>query len=123
MKARIALFALAAVVTFGGLTGAAVAIGPSCPDGSYRNASGSTRPSETGPIPNPTPCTSYATHIAPSSGLVIPRYATGLDPHWVERWAIGIASLLLGAGLAGRALALGRRRRGDTAMSGAAQYS
>src|SRR2546427_5319121 len=114
MKARIVLLALAGIVPLGGVTVAAVAIGPSCPSGFYRNASGSTTPSEAGSIPNPTLCTSYATHIAPSSGVVIPRYATGMDSHLAERLEIGIASLLLGAGLVGLALAQGRRRRGET---------
>jgi hypothetical protein len=117
MKARIvALFALAAVILLGGLTVAAVAISPSCPSGSYRNASGSKSPSETEPIPNPTPCTSFATHIAPSSGVLIPRYATGTDSHLAERLEIGVASLLMAAGLTGFALAQHRRGRGGAAM-------
>ena len=115
MKSRIVLFALAAVVLLGGGTVAAVAIGPSCPSGSYRNGSPPTMPSQTGTIPFP-PCTSYATHVAPSSGVVIPRYATYMDPHLAERLEIGIASLLLGALLAGLALAKGRRRKGETVV-------
>lgn len=113
MNKRIALFALAAIVTLGGVTVAAVLIRPSCPSGFYRNASGPTRPSETGPIPNPIPCTSYATHIAPSSGVVIPRSATSMSSHLVERWSICIASLFLGAVLAGLALGQRRRRSGE----------
>ena len=114
MKARFVLLALAAIVALGGVTVAAVAIGPSCPSGSYRNGSGSMVPSETGPIPNRFPCTSYATHIAPSSGVVIPRYATGMDAHVSERLAIGIVSLLFGVGLVGIAMAQDRRPRGET---------
>ena len=110
MKARIALFAVAAIVVFGGVTVAAFAISPSCPSGSYRNGHPLSNPSQTGTIPFP-PCTSYATHVAPSSGVVIPRYATYLDSHIAERAEIGVASLLLGACLAGLAFALGRRRR------------
>jgi len=120
MKARImVLLASAAVVLLGGLTVAAVAIGPSCPSGFYRNASGSTSPSETDPILNLGPCTSYATHIAPSSGVRIPRYATVMDPHLAERLEIGIASVLVAAGLTGLALAQYRRGRGRAAMPAA----
>ena len=116
MTARVLLFALAAVVFLGGGTAAAVAIGPSCPSGSYQNGNPQTRPSQSGTIPVP-PCTSYATHVAPSSGVVIPRYATYMDPHVAERLEIGIASLLLGGLLAGFALAQGRRRRDETSTS------
>jgi len=68
-------------------------------------------------MPNLAPCTSYATHIAPSSGVLIPRFATGLDPHSTERWEVGIASLVLGAGLVGLALAPDRRRKVKPAVS------
>lgn len=116
MKARIfVLFALAAIVLLGGLTVAAVAIGPSCPSGSYWNGGPQTMPSQTGTIPIP-PCTSYATHVAPSSGVVIPRYATYMDSHLAERLEIGMASVLVAAGLAGFAVVQYRRGRGGTAI-------
>ncbi len=109
MKAHVALFALALVVLVGGVTMATVVIGPSCPDGSYRNGSGSTVPSETEPVLNATPCTSFATRPAPSSGVAIPRYATGLDRRLGDRLGVGTAAVLLSAGLAGTALIQRRR--------------
>jgi hypothetical protein len=118
MKARVVLFALAAVVILGGGTAAAFAIGPSCPGGSYRNANPPTEPIQAGTIPIPG-CTSYATHVAPSSGVVIPRYATYMDRHLAERLEIGVASLLLGALLAGFALAQGRRSKNENSTSAA----
>lgn len=120
MKARImVLLASAAVVLLGGLTVAAVAIDPSCPSGTYWNGGPTTRPSvAAGTIPIPT-CTSYATHVAPSSGVVIPRYATYMDPHLAERLEIGITSLLVAAGPTGLALVRYQRGRGRASMPAA----
>jgi hypothetical protein len=109
VKAHVALFALATMVLLGGVTVATLAIHPSCPDGFYRNGRGLTAPSETGPVASATPCTSYATHEAPSSGVTIPRYATHLDPNFGDRLRVGIAALLLAAGLAGAALTQRRK--------------
>jgi hypothetical protein len=115
MKARIVLFVVAAIVALGGVTVAAVAIGPSCPSGSYRNGNPAAEPMQVGTIPIPA-CTSYATHIAPSSGVVIPRYTTYMDPHVGERLAIGIVSLLLGVVLAGLGMAQDRRHKVERAV-------
>lgn len=118
MKASVVvLLVLAVAVSFGG-TAAAVVIDPSCPDGFYRNGSPATESSQgaTNPIPA---CTSYATHVAPSSGVVIPKYATSLNSHLGERMAIGIGSLLLGAVLAALALGQGRRTKVEPTVSAA----
>jgi hypothetical protein len=116
VKPRIVPFALAALIFAGGITVSMLAVRPSCPDGTYRNGSGVTVPTEAGPMPNLTPCTSYATHLAPSSGTTIPLYATGLDTHPAERWWIVVASLLVGVGAAGRWFVRERRRSATVAV-------
>ncbi len=103
MTVRAALFALALVVLLGGVAVVAVDIRPSCPEGFYRDSGGLAIAYGPGSITSPTPCTSYATHRAPSSGVTIPRYATGLDPRVGQKLAMGGAALVLSAGLAGLA--------------------
>jgi hypothetical protein len=91
------------------LSGAALAFGgirPSCPVGSYPNGSGATA----------MPCTSYETQVAPSSGVTIPLYATGLDPHLAQRWWIFTVSVVAGAGAGMWWLMRDRRRSATVAV-------
>ena len=116
MRTRLVWFTLAAVVVFGGVAVATVGSARrvrAAPTGTAARGG----PVESGTLPIPA-CTSYATHVAPSSGVVIPRYATDVDRHLAERLEIGIASLLLGT-LAGLAWAQGRRRTDGSRMPAA----
>jgi hypothetical protein len=106
VKTRIAPIALAAVIM---LSGSALAFGgirPSCPVGSYANGGA------TGSMP----CTSYETHVAPSSGVTIPLYATGLDAHLAQRWWIFMMSVVVGAGAGMWWLVRDRRRSATVAV-------
>jgi hypothetical protein len=113
---RIAPVALAAAIMFGGSALAFAGIHPSCPAGSYPNGSGPTMPTETGPMPNLTPCTSYETHVAPSSGVTIPVYATGMDAHLAQRWWVFTVGILAGAGAGMWWLVRDRRRSATVAV-------
>lgn len=105
------MFAFGAIVLIGG-GASALAMHPSCPPGSYANSSPTKTPDGT----IPSPCTSYATHVAPSSGVVLPRYVTSMDTHLARRLEVGIAALLLSVSLAGGAL-IRRDSRGTAAPS------
>lgn len=116
MHTRFAPVALAAVIMLSGSALAFAGIRPSCPVGSFPNGSGATVPTETGPMPNLTPCSSYETHELRGSMRSTPLYATGMDAHLAQRWWIFMMSVVAGAGAGMWWLVRDRRRSATVAV-------